>query len=99
MLRWLAPVMLSLGATLAAWQAPARVDADAAFTTFFQARSDSEFAAAASRIVSTGISFNDAFTRLKGGRAYRADVPRGVVQGSYRDGSGEYFYTLEIPDT
>src|SRR5262245_25684211 len=72
---------------------------DAAFSNFFNARSAREAEAAADQIAATGIGFDDAFRRLRQGRVYSRDVPRGVVQESYRSESGEYFYTLDIPDT
>ncbi len=43
--------------------------------------------------------FEQAYARLKKGREYSRDEPRGVVQGSHRTATGEYFYTLEIPET
>ena len=49
------------------------------------------------RIVESGVGFDEAFRRLRQGRVYSRDVPRGVVQGSYRSEAGEYFYTLDVP--
>src|SRR5438067_9515928 len=74
-------------------------EADAAFSDFFQAGSSQDAAAAADRIVASGIGFDEAFGRLKRGRVYSRDVPRGVVQGSYRSGTTEYFYTLDVPES
>src|SRR5262245_11084439 len=74
-------------------------DADAAFAGFFQARTARDIAAASDRIVAAGIGFDEAFARLKRGRAYSRDVSRGVVQGSYRTGTSEYFYTLDVPES
>ena len=68
-------------------------------SNFFQARSSQEAAAAADRIVASGIGFDEAFLRLKQGRVYSRDVSRGVVQGSYRSGTTEYFYTLDVPES
>src|SRR5262249_44841369 len=45
-----------------------------------------------------GVGFDEAFRRLRQGRVYRRDVPRGVVQESYRRDAGEYFYTLDVPE-
>jgi membrane-associated protease RseP (regulator of RpoE activity) len=42
--------------------------------------------------------FDEAYARLEQGRVYSRDVPRGVVQRSHRNDSGEYFYTLDVPD-
>ena len=41
--------------------------------------------------------FDEAYARLRQGRVYSRDVPRGVVHGSRRTEAGEYFYTLDIP--
>jgi PDZ domain-containing protein len=43
--------------------------------------------------------FDEMYARLKQGRVYSRDVRRGIVQGSRRTDSGEYFYTLEIPES
>jgi len=79
--------------------APAPVLADAAFSAFFDARTAPEAAAASDRIVASGVSFEEAFARLQRGRVYSRDVPRGVVEGSYRGDAGEYFYTLDVPQS
>jgi PDZ domain-containing protein len=72
--------------------------ADAAFESLFQARNANEATAAVDRILATGVTFDEAFRRLRQGRAYSRDVARGTVQGSYRSEAGEYFYTLDIPE-
>jgi hypothetical protein len=72
---------------------------DAAFSTFFHARTAREVAAASDQIVASGAGFDEAFGRLRQGRVYSRDVPRGVVQGSYRGETGEYFYTLDVPES
>jgi PDZ domain len=72
--------------------------ADAAFSSFFDAQSVREAEAAADRIVASGVGFDEAFARLRQGRAYARDVARGVVQRSYRGETGEYFYTLDVPE-
>ena len=73
--------------------------ADAAFSSFFQARTAREAAAASDQIVASGVGFDEAFARLRQGRVFSRDVPRGIVQGSYRSESGEYFYTLDVPES
>jgi hypothetical protein len=72
--------------------------AEAAFSSFFQARTAQEVSAASDRIVASGVGFDEAFGRLRRGRVYSRDVPRGVVQESYRSETGEYFYTLDVPE-
>jgi hypothetical protein len=99
MMRLLAPVLGLLGAVaLSATQGPAPA-AEAAFSSFFRARTVREAAAASDQIVATGIAFEQVFDRLRQGRVYLRDVPRGVVQGSYRSEAGEYFYTLDVPES
>ena len=88
---------LLAGVALSATQASAPA-ADAAFSSFFQARTEREAAAAADRIVASGVGFDEALTRLRQGRVYSRDVPRGVVQERYRRETGEYFYTLDVPE-
>ena len=83
------------GAALSATQ-PSAPNADAAFSNFFHARTAQEAGAASDQIVASGVGFDEAFARLKQGRVYARDVPRGVVQGSYRTGTDEYFYTLDV---
>jgi hypothetical protein len=87
-----------IGAALSAGQAAAPA-ADAAFSTFFHARTPREAAAASDSIVASGIGFDEAFRRLRQGRVYSRDVPRGVLQRSYQSETGEYFYTLDVPES
>jgi dienelactone hydrolase len=91
-------IAIVLAIAAAAAQAPAR-GVDAAFAAFLQARSSGEASAAVDRIVASGVTFDEAFRRLRQGRAYSREVARGVVQGSYRTGGDEYFYTLDVPET
>jgi poly(3-hydroxybutyrate) depolymerase len=80
-------------------QTPTPAAVDAAFSTFLQAPNPRDAAVAADQIVRSGATFDDALKRLKAGRVYSPEVPRGVVQASYRSDSGEYFYTLDVPET
>ena len=95
MVRLPSVLVLLVGAALSASQAAA----DAAFSSFFRARTAREAAAASDQIVASGVGFDEAFDRLRQGRVYSRDVPRGVVQGSYRSETGEYFYTLDVPES
>ncbi|HJZ72229.1 MAG TPA: PDZ domain-containing protein [Vicinamibacterales bacterium] len=88
---------LSGGAALVAAQAPAS-SIDAAFSNFFRARTAPDARGAVDQVVASGVGFDEAFRRLRQGRVYRRDVPRGVVQESYRRDAGEYFYTLDVPE-
>jgi PDZ domain len=83
----------------AAAQGPTAANVDAAFARFFDARGEAEIAASSDAIVASSIGFDEAFGRLRRGRAYSSTVPHGVIQGSYRRESTEYFYTLDVPDT
>src|SRR5882672_8723587 len=91
-------LVVQVAAVLCATQASAQA-ADAAFSSFFGARTAREAAAAADQIVASGVGFDEVFRRLRQGRGYSRDVPRGVVQGSYRTETGEYFYTLDVPES
>ncbi len=88
--------MLLLSGLLSAGQASTPA-IDDLFKTFFRASTAREAAAAVDQIVGSGVGFDEAFARLKRGRDYSRDVPRGVVPGSRRTETGEYFYTLDIP--
>jgi hypothetical protein len=85
-------------ATAAAAQAPPSA-VDTAVADFLQAQDAAAIEAAADRIAATRAGFEEVSARLRRGRAYSADVPRGVVQGSYRGEDSEYFYTLDVPST
>jgi len=96
-----ASILVALAAVAASAHQPSAQGvgaADAAFSSFFHARSAQETAAAADRIVASGVGFDEAFGRLRQGRVYSRDVARGIVEGSYRNETGEYFYTLDVPE-
>src|SRR5436309_7291372 len=102
MIRFLASVLVAIvTVAVSANQAsgPAAAGDAAAFSTFFHARTAREAADASDQIVASGVGFDEAFGRLRRGRVYSRDVPRGVVQGSYRSGGTEYFYTLDVPES
>ena len=99
MARLLVSVLVGLVAAALAAGQTAVPSADAAFAGFFRARTAREAADAADQIVASGIGFDEAFGRLRRGRPYSRDVPRGVVPGSYRAETGEYFYTLDVPES
>jgi pimeloyl-ACP methyl ester carboxylesterase len=96
----LASALVLLGAAASAMQiAVPGSTTDAAFTRFFQARTPQEVAATSDQIVATGVSFDEALRRLRQGRAYSREVPRGTVKQSYQSDGTEYFYTLDVPET
>jgi hypothetical protein len=78
---------------------PASALTDAAFSDFLHAQTARAAAGFADRIVASGVSFEEAFARLRRGRVYSRDVPRGIVDGRHRRETGEYFYALDIPQS
>jgi PDZ domain len=94
----LTPALAVLGSVALAAQSSAP-DVEAAFATFLNARSAREAEAPTERIAALGVGFDDAFNRLRQGRVYARAAPRGVLQRSYRSDSGEYFYTLDVPES
>ncbi len=99
MARVLAASLALLGAVaVSASQAPVSAGADAAFASFFQAGNARDAAAASAQIVASGVGFDEALRRLRLGRTYSRDVPRGIVRSSYKSEAGEYFYALDVPD-
>jgi pimeloyl-ACP methyl ester carboxylesterase len=70
---------------------------DAAFEKFWAADSPAAAEPAAEAVVKSGVTFDDAFRRLKQGRVYAAQKD-GVVQLSNRTADGiEHFYAVTIP--
>jgi hypothetical protein len=77
--------------------ASAPADIDAAFEKFWAASNPQEAAAATEGVVASGVEFAEAYRRLERGRAYRADVARGVVRLRHRLPQGEFWYSVEVP--
>jgi acetyl esterase/lipase len=93
-------VVLVAALSLAAQQTTDTAEVDSAFSAFFGARTADDTAKASERILSARVTFDEAARRLRKGRAYPPDAPRGIVQASYRDSQGqEFFYTLDVPST
>ena len=85
---------LILAGALAAQVAPS---IDAAFQKFWQADSRESAAKAADQISRTRVSFDEAWRRLRAGRAYKAK-PSGVVQLKNRTANGvEHYYAVTVP--
>jgi hypothetical protein len=81
------------GAALA--QSPSAVDA--AFAKFWAADSPSAAARAAAGIANSGVSFDEAWRRLKAGRVY-APQSSGVVMLKNRTADGvEHYYAVNVP--
>lgn len=99
-------LLLPVVAALFLFQSAATTDAQgpaglvsAAFDRYWQARTTDEAAAAAGEVIASGASFDDAVARLRQGRTYSADVPRGIVAGSHTAGGTEFRYTIDVPPT
>jgi poly(3-hydroxybutyrate) depolymerase len=71
----------------------------AAFAQFLSARTPLDAAKAADAVVKSGVDFEAALQRLKEGRVYSADVPKGIVRQSHAVGGTEFPYTLDVPET
>jgi hypothetical protein len=85
-----------LSATITA-ATPAEIDA--AFKKFWAAADPRAAARVANEIIELGVSFDEAHARLKRGRTYAADVPRGVVRLRHRFSLGDFWYSVEVPKT
>src|SRR5438876_7677244 len=71
---------------------------DKAFARFWNAPDTTAAAKAVKDVVDAGVSFDDARTRLKRGRAYSKSVPLGLNQLKHRTSDGlEHNYTIVIP--
>jgi predicted esterase len=92
-------VALLLGSILTPRLGAASSAIDQAFEQFWNASSPEAAANTVDAIVKSGVSFDDALARLKKGRTYRNDVPRGVVKLSHRIGGDEFPYQLDVPES
>ena len=70
---------------------------DDSFAAFWKASTIQEAASAAGTVVASGVSFDEAYARLKKGRDYPASPPRGVVRPTRRTAAGDFPYTLDVP--
>lgn len=66
---------------------------------FVSAATAEEAASLAPDVVATDVTFDEAYARLKRGRTYSAEVPRGVVRESRRSGATEFVYTIDVPES
>src|SRR5262245_48027038 len=87
-------ILAALGA-LAVAQTPA---VDASFQKFWAAKSPSEAEQLVPGLVKTGVSFDDAFRRLKAGRSYKAQ-DTGVVKLTNRTKDGVvHWFSVNVPE-
>lgn len=74
-------------------------DLDRPFAAYWAASSPADALMASRAIAAAGADFDAVYTRLRAGRPYRADVPRGVQRLVRRASGGEFPYTLDVPAT
>lgn len=93
-----AAACLSSGHLVGQSRVPAAA-ADAAFAAFWEAADPDTAHAASAAILDSGITFADAFARLRTGRPYSRHVPTGVVLDSRHGDGEEFFYSVDVPPT
>lgn len=86
--------LLLLFSTLQAQNAGARVET--AFQKFWNARTTGEAEREAGEVLKSGVSFDEAYRRLKAGRTYDSQKT-GIVKLSHRSDGVEYFYAVTVP--
>src|SRR5262245_20033403 len=70
---------------------------DAAFQKFWSAGSPEEAERLADDVVKSGVTFDEAYRRLKAGRAY-TQQKTGIIQLSNKTKDGvQHFYALNVP--
>jgi hypothetical protein len=91
-------VLLAVSGWVAAAGAAAQpgVSVGAAFARFWNAKSPQEAQNASADVIASGVSFADAFDRLRRGRPYSANVERGIVHLSRRSGRDIFYYDLDV---
>jgi hypothetical protein len=72
---------------------------DVALRQFWEAKSPKEAEQGVAAVLKSGLAFDEVLARLKQGRRYLADVPRGIVKLSRRSADVDFAYTLEVPQT
>lgn len=92
-----ASVVVALALASASGTPAAAPTVDAAFSAFWAAATAEDAAELAGAVVQSGVTFDEAYARLRQGRPYAADVPRGVVKQSRRGAGREFPYTLDVP--
>jgi hypothetical protein len=89
--------VLPIAFASAAFLTPAT--SERAWRGFWEAKNPKDAERAAEAVLKTGLTFEQAVARLKQGRPYSADVPRGVVKLSRRSRDVEFPYTVEVPES
>ena len=70
---------------------------DDAFDAYWKASSVAAAATAATGVVQSNVDFDTAYARLRKGRTYAADAPRGVQTLVRKTDTGEFPYTVDVP--
>ncbi|HET9468369.1 MAG TPA: PDZ domain-containing protein, partial [Vicinamibacterales bacterium] len=92
--------VVSLAITLAASAQEPNSAIDRAFQSFWSAPDAARAADRTDAILKTGVSFDEALTRLRHGRQYSADVPRGLQFGRHRTFDGlDHEYAFVVPES
>jgi acetyl esterase/lipase len=86
--------IVALGAVCAGAAGPT---VDDAFRKFWDAQNVGDATKAAAGVVDSRVAFADALKRLKAGRVYSANVPRGIVHQRLRVDGQELFYDVNVP--
>ena len=87
-------------ATLSASAQQPTAAIDRAFQSFWSASDAARAADRVDAILKTGVSFDEALTRLRHGRQYDADVPRGRQVGRHRTFDGlDHEYAFVVPES
>jgi hypothetical protein len=95
-MKTLASLFFALGLAVSLAAAP---PVDDAFAIYWKATSVPEAAKAAAAVVASGVSFDDAYARLRAGRPYQTSAPRGVQRLSRHTDAGDFPYTVDVPAT
>src|SRR5262249_18729875 len=72
---------------------------DSAFARFWQAQDPQKALSAVDAVVRSGVGFDDALARLRRGREYSTQVPRGIVRAVRQTSDNRFLYSLDIPST
>src|SRR2546427_8561413 len=92
--------VISLGATLALSADQGNASAvDAAFKAYWDAPSTWDAAAAVPAILASGVTFDEAWRRLKEGRPYSATAKKGVVKYAYEANGLGFYFAVDIPES
>ena len=91
-------LVVSLAATFSASAQETASPVDRAFQSFWSAPNAAAAADRIDPILKTGVPFDEALSRVRQGRAYGADVPRGLQFGRHRTFDGmDHEYAFVIP--